>query len=286
MEVLNAALRGLVSALLYPFGGLHPLIGLTVISLVVAILMLLVFKVTSNQDGLADVKRKIHASLFEMRLFNADLGALLRAQGDLLKSNLRYLGYSLVPMLWMIVPFVLLVGQLHYHYGFEPVRPGQPVLVEADLAEGWQDGVEAEDVRGFTKPVAHLTASDGVRVETPALWAPELSELSWRVVAEEPGEYELAIDVAGERYTKILYAGDRLDTRKLLSPIRTAPDFLTQLLYPAEPPLSDGPLQEIRVSYQDADVWFFGWNTHWMIIFFILTSAFAFLLRNRFGVTL
>jgi hypothetical protein len=103
---------------------------------------------------------------------------------------------------------------------------------------------------------------------------------------EEVEGLELAIDVAGERYTKILYAGDRLDTRKLLSPIRTAPDFLTQLLYPAEPPLSDGPLQEIRVSYQDADVWFLGWNTHWMIIFFILSIAFAFLLRNRFGVTL
>lgn len=286
MEPVNAVLRGLISALLYPFGGLHPLIGLIVVSLVVAILMLLVFKATSNQAGLADVKRQIHASLFEIRLFNADLGAILRAQGDLLRHNLRYLGYSVVPMLWMIVPFVLLIAQLQFHYGYEPVRPGRHVLVEATLAEGWQDGVEAEDVQGFTKPVAHLTASDGVRVETPALWAPELSELSWRVVAEEPGEHELAIDVAGERYTKQLHAGEGLDTRRLLSPIRTAPDFLIQLLYPAEPPLPDGPVEEIRVSYQDAEVWFFGWNTHWIIIFFILSIVFAFLLRNRFGVTI
>ena len=286
MEIVNAALRGLVSAVLYPFGGLHPLIGLTVVSLVVAVLMLLVFKATSNQEGLAEVKRQIHASLFEIRLFNADLGAILRAQGDLMKHNLRYLGYSVVPMLWMIVPFVLLIAQLQFHYGYEPVRPGEPVLVEANLAEGWQDGVEAEDVQGFTKPVVHLTTSEGVRVETPALWAPELSELSWRVVAEEPGEHELAIEVAGERYTKLLHAGEGLDTRRLLSPIRTGRDFLMQLLYPAEPPLNDGPLEEIRVSYDDASVWFLGWNTHWIIVFFILSIAFAFLLRNRFGVTI
>lgn len=286
MEAINAVLRPVVSALLYPFGGLHPLVGLTVVSLVVAIAMLLVFKATSNQAGLADVKRQIHASLFEIRLFNADLGAILRAQGDLMKHNLRYLGYSVVPMLWMIVPFVLLIAHLQFHYGYEPVRPGAPVLIEADLAEGWQDGVEAEDVSGFTKPVASLSASDGVRIETPPLWAPELSELSWRVVAEQPGEHEIAVEVAGERYTKILHAGDRLDTRRLLSPVRTGRDFLMQLLYPAEPPLNDGPVQEIRVSYQDADVWFFGWETHWIIIFFILSIAFAFLLRNRFGVTI
>lgn len=286
MESLNSALRSLVSAFLYPFGGLPPLIGLAVVSLIVAIAMLLVFKATSDQEGLADVKRRIHASLFEIRLFNADLRAILRAQGDLLRHNLRYLRFSVAPMLWMIVPFVLLIAQLQFHYGYEPVRPGRHVLVEAQIAEGWEDGMEAEELAGFTKPVANLTTSPGVRIDTPSVWVPELRELSWRVVAEEPGEHELAVEVAGERYTKLLYAGETMDIRRQLSPIRTERSFFKQLVYPAEPPLNSGPVESITVSYADADIWFFGWNTHWLVIFFILSIVFAFLLRNRFGVTL
>lgn len=286
MEPVNVVLRTLVSAFLYPFRGLPPLVGLTVVSLVTAIAMLLVFKATSNQAAIAAVKRQIHASLFEIRLFNDDLRAILRAQRELLRHNARYLRYSFAPLLWMIVPFVLLIAQLQFHYGYEPVEPGRAVLVEARLSEGWQDGAEVLDVDGFTKPVAHLSASPGVRVETPTLWAPELRELSWRVVVDEPGEHELALDVAGERYTKLLKAGADRFAKEQISPIRPDRDVFQQLLYPAEPPLPDGPVESITVSYENAEVWFLGWNTHWIVVFFILSIAFAFMLRNKFGVSI
>lgn len=286
MEPVNVVLRALVSAVLFPFRGLPPLVGITVVSLVTAIAMLLVFKATSNQSAIAAVKRQIHASLFEIRLFNDDLRAILRAQRELLRHNARYLRHSFAPLLWMIVPFVLLIAQLQFHYGYQPVEPGTSVLVEARLADGWQDGTEVEDVEGFTKPVAHLSASPGVRVETPTLWAPELRELSWRVAVDEPGQHELAVEVAGERYTKLLDAGADRFAQEQISPIRPGRSFWQQLLYPAEPPLPEGPVESISVSYEDADVWFLGWNTHWMVIFFILSIAFAFMLRNRFGVSI
>ena len=95
--MVNAALRALFDALLLPFRSLPPIVGLLVVSLVVSIGMLLVFKRTSNQARLEAVKRQIHACLFEIRLFNDDLPAILRAQVEILRHNLRYLGLSLVP---------------------------------------------------------------------------------------------------------------------------------------------------------------------------------------------
>ena len=56
--------------------------------------MLIVFKKTSNQARLEAVKKQIHACLFELRLFSDDLPAILRAQGEILRHNLRYLGLS------------------------------------------------------------------------------------------------------------------------------------------------------------------------------------------------
>ena len=46
-----------------------------------------VVRLTSDQAALAAVKRQIQADLFEMRLFNDDLRALLRAQGAVLRAQ-------------------------------------------------------------------------------------------------------------------------------------------------------------------------------------------------------
>ena len=119
MSFINALLRPLFDTLLYPFRDLPPIVGITVVSLVTAIGLLIVFKHTSNQKALEDVKRHIHAGLFEIRLFNDDFRAIMRAQGDILRHNLRYMRYSMVPMVWTLPPLVLIIAQLQFHYGYE-----------------------------------------------------------------------------------------------------------------------------------------------------------------------
>jgi uncharacterized membrane protein (DUF106 family) len=99
MSYLNALLVPVFDAALIPFRSMPPLVGLAIVSLVTAVGMLVVFRRTSNQARLAEVKRSIHASLFEMRLFNDDLRAILRAQAEILRHNATYLRLSMVPML-------------------------------------------------------------------------------------------------------------------------------------------------------------------------------------------
>ena len=64
MSFVNAVLRHVLDLLLAPFAGLPPIVSLVVVSLPTAILMLVVFKHTSDQAALAAVKRNIHAGLF------------------------------------------------------------------------------------------------------------------------------------------------------------------------------------------------------------------------------
>src|SRR4030095_3656765 len=102
MGLIVGALRVLFDGILLPFREMPALVGLAVVSLITAIGMLFVFKATSNQKKIGEVKRHIYAGLFEIRLFNDDARAILRAQAEILKNNLAYVGLSLVPMLWMI----------------------------------------------------------------------------------------------------------------------------------------------------------------------------------------
>lgn len=271
MSVVNAALRTVTDVALAPFRGLHPLVGLTVVSLLTAAAMLFVFKRTSDQARLAAVKRSIHASLFEIRLFNDDLRAIMRAQMEILRHNATYLRLSLVPMLWVIVPLVLLVAQLQFHYGYAAIEPGDRVLLKVQVREGSGDGITLE-----TPPQ--------MRLDTPAVWLPGSKEVVWRVHAAEPGGYDLRFKVGTDVYTKHLQVAGGVVRR---SPVRLDGGFVNQLLYPSEPPLPDeAPISAITVAYPEGDVDVFGWELNWMVVYFALSLIFAFALRKPFGVTI
>ena len=54
--------------------------NLSIVSLVTAVGVLLVVRAASDQRALSAIKRQIHGDLFEIRLFNDDIRAMLRAQ--------------------------------------------------------------------------------------------------------------------------------------------------------------------------------------------------------------
>lgn len=288
MSLLNALLVPVFDALMAPFRHLPPLAGLVVVSLLTSIGMLLVFKRTSDQKRLAALKRQIHAALFEIRLFNDDLRAVFRAQGEMLRHNLTYLRLSFVPMLWMILPLVLVIAQLQFHYGYSGLRPGEPVLLKAQVREGStaiasaREGVVHASNRADTG--AALAAPPDIDVQTPAVWIPATREVIWRIAPRAPGEYELQVRVGSEQYAKSIRVSDAVVRR---SPERLERGFLNQLLYPAEAPLPSGAaVTSISVGYPERAIPVFGTELHWLIVYFALSMVFAFALRKRFNVTL
>ncbi len=276
MSAVNAALRPVFDLLLAPFATWPPIVSLVLVSLLVSVLMLVVFKKTSNQAALALVKRKIHAGIFEIRLFNDDLPAILRAQNEILRHNLTYLRLSLWPMLFILPPLVLVMAQLQFHYGYLGLRPGERALLEVDLAP---------EAGGGARPRAKLDLPEGLRAETDALWIRAQSQLVWRLLAERNGDYEVGLEIEGApRLAKTVRVTGKAVR---LSPERVDGGFISQLLCPAEPPLPSGsPVRAVRLSYSGREVSVLGHEMHWMIPFFALSIAFAFALRGLFKVTI
>ncbi len=285
MTTINVLLQGLIDGLLYPFRGLPPLVGLTLVSLVTGIGVLLVYKVTSNQEKLAAVKRRIHAGFFEIRLFNDDLLAILRAMGAILRHNFSYVALSFVPLLWMIVPLVLVIGQLQYHYGYQGFAPGDETLLTVELRDDWQ-----ERLPGSARPPIELTAPAGVRVEAGPVWIPALNQLTWRIAADDWGSYALEFGTGEEIYTKTMEVSQ--DVLRC-SPVRPSSAFFDQLLYPVEDPLpAAAPIKSIALVYPAGDLGILSQESSWvnpvfwMIVFFILSIVFGFALRKPLKVTI
>jgi len=274
MSLINTPLRALFDALLYPFRGMSPWVTLIPISLVTAVVLLLIFKRTSNQDALTAVKAKITAGLFEIRLFNDDLRTMFLAQAQILRRTLTYMRLSLVPMLWTLPPLILVIAQLQFHYGYDGFAPGQTTQLKVVL--------KADAVTGG-KPQIRVAAPAGLNVVEPAVWVPSLREMAWRVDVATRDAFEIDISMAGSSISKAVDSTE-LVTRR--SPYRIR-GFLAELIYPGEAALpADSPFESVTIDYADADLDFFGIGIHWLIVFFVLSMAFAFALRKPFGVTI
>lgn len=269
MTLLNALLVRAADLVLTPLAALPAVVGVGLAALVTALVVLGLVRVTSDQVALAAVKRQIQADLFEMRLFNDDLRALLRAQGAVLAHNGRYLRLSLLPLVCTAIPLALGIAQLQAWYGYSGLAADAPVLVTADLAP---------DV----VPSGLRLDGDGVRLDGEAMHFPTLRQLVWRVVPTAPGAHRLQLHVNGATYDKSLVVADGLARR---SPVRPQGTLLDQLLEPSEPPVdAGGPLTAIRVPYPERSVDVFGVEAHWLILYLAASFVFVLLLRKPLGV--
>jgi hypothetical protein len=282
MSVLNVAIAKVIDLIQIPFEGLPAVAGILLWSIPTGIFALWAFKKSSNQERIAAVKRKIHVCLFEIRLFNDDLRAIVRAQGEILRHVVHYQGLALKPMLVILPPLVLLMVQLHAFYGFRGLEPGESALLTVTMADshGWSSTVE--------RPAITLDLPDGLRLETPGVWTPSIAQVAWRIGAEARGDYTIQIKVGDSSVPKTVHVTDRVVR---LSPTRPDRSFLGQLEWPSEPPLPESAgLAEVTLAYGDATVsmlgWDFEWRYAWMVIFFVFTMVVAVALKGPLGVEL
>jgi uncharacterized membrane protein (DUF106 family) len=270
MYSINLALAKAFDFLLKPFSGLPPIWGLSVISIITGIVMVIIFKHTSNQAAIRKAKDKIGAYFLEVRLFKDDLGLMLDAQKRILRTNLTYMKYSVIPMLVMFVPVVLILIQLGIRYDRRPLRPGESAIVKLK----------------FSEPIDKLAVSvepgGGLQLETPLLHIPEEREIDVRVGALEEGEHQLTI-VSDNRPLAIpLIVSDGV--QRLYSEYRKV-SFSSTFLAPGQQPLpSDSQIESIKIVLPKQDLIILGLNIHWLLFFFIVSLVAGYSLKGLFKV--
>jgi len=273
MSIINAIFGKFIEIMLLPFRGMNPWAGMLVVSFVTGLLMLLIFRYTSNQEGIRRVKDRIKAHLLEMRLYSDNMRVSFRAQGSILRANFRYILLAAKPMLVMIIPVVLILVQLNFWFGYASLEPGRPTLLTVKLKESYNP-MEID---------VSLDSPPGIEVETPPLRIAEEHEIDWRISAREPGRYQLAVLVGKDRMVKTVTAGQTSLSR--ISPLRLKGGFLDRMLYPVEAPLDENlPVESIEIRYPSRSLRLLGMNVHWLVAFFVLSVIFGFAFKGVFGV--
>lgn len=273
MWIFNSLFGKIFDVLFFPFRSMSPWIGMIVISFLTGLLMLFVFKWTSNQRGIKEVKNKIKAHLLELRLYKDSLALSLQAQGNILRCNLRYIGYSAKPMMVMILPLILILIQLNFWFGYQSLTPNQSTLLKVKLKEN-QNPVQIS---------LEIEPSPELNIETLPLRIEEFQEINWRFSAREQGIHQLTLTIDGETVNKRVSVAQKALSK--ISPMKTGKNFIQQVLYPAESPIKgDSMVRSIEIQYPTKNMNLFGWHIHWLIVYFVLSIIFGFALKGVFKI--
>ena len=270
MDLVNSFLRSAITGYVSLFGDAHPLVSLVPLSVAVGLLMLWVFKISSNQKGIERAKKKMQAYLLELRLYGDDPALIFRTQWNLLASNMRYLGLMFKPALILTVPMVLLLVHMDAIYGIAPLQSGETAIVT----------VQAAGRVAATAAAPRLEAPDFLAIDTPAVRAFSEGQFSWRIRDVGDGEGQLQFEWDGRKWTKDIVAGPVLG---YASHMRTA-SFWETFLYAGEDRLDTPDISWVSISYPAAEIETGSWRIHWLIWFLVISILAAYALKGVFGV--
>ena len=268
--LLNRSLDLILGLACWPFMKLAPVWALIWVSLLTGILMLWIFGKVSDQKSIKKVKDRIRGNLIGVRLFQNELGVVMRLQGKILRDTLTYMKYSLIPMLILMIPVILILIQLNLRFSVRPLEPGKPAIVKVKV----RDGVDLKSIS--------LKTPEGIVVETPGVKIPSEREIAWRIRPEQEGDYFLDFSTGKNSLSKELVVGSRWGA---ISAVRTGKSVLEMLLWPGEAPLeASSPIESIEINYSSLPILVFGWDLHWLVLFFVLSIVFGFAFKDLFGV--
>lgn len=251
-------------------GTTAPLLFVVVISIVVGLLLVVIFRYTSNQKAIGRAKDQLKAHLLAVRLFQDQLPVVLRAYGQILLGTGSYLRLSFAPLLIIIVPLTLLIIQLDRYLGSMPIQPGQAFLVSAQ--------VDHSD----TLDQLQLQMPSELEATAPPVHIPSAKEVVWRIVAKKEGSYEVGIAGAGPPVSKKIVVSSALAR---LSSTRLRGAFWERLWSSAETPLpGDSAVKSISVTYLPRSIGVAGYEENWIVLFFIVSLISGFIFKSVLGI--
>jgi len=238
----------------------------TVISAVMGVIMLVLWKYTSNQDAIGRVKDSIKANMLALKLFKDSISVTLQAQGRAFKGAGSLLYYAIRPLLVVIVPICLIMAQMALWYQARPLLPGEEALVvmqlNGNIESAWPD-----------VSIASMPAAD-VTIDQTRDYSER--QIYWKIKARQNGLNNIVFLVAGQQVEKELAIGEGFMRVSLERPGWHWFDILEN---PSEKPFEpDSVVQSISIEYPDrlSRTSGTGW---WLIYFFAASMVFAFIFK-------
>ncbi len=238
-----------------PVLNLPPFWAILIISAGITLLITIVYKYTTNQKEMKQIKEDLKKYQKEMRK-EKDPKKMMATQKKALDLNMKYMMSSFKSTLYTFIPIIIIFAWLNSHIAYYPLYPDQEFTVTAKFAEGAKGNITLTAV-----PDLNIDSSTQEIVDRQAEWK----------LSGEAGEYKLVFDYNTEEYNHNILITDE---RSYLTP---------------EKPIKDSKLKLIVVGNEKVHPFgetfnLFGWYPGWLATYIILSLVFSTAFRKLFKV--
>lgn len=236
-----------------PFLNLPPFWAILLLSLIVSLIITLVYKYTTDQSLMKDLKNEIKEFQKLQKELRHKPDEMMKVQREAMQVNFKYMKHSFKSTFYTIIPIILIFGWMNAHFAYDSLQPGE------------EFGMSAV----FSQPVAgeaRIMPPPGIEVDGSASKTLDNEkEATWIMTGTEEGTHTVEFSYGGDTYTK-----DVLIT----SNHRYAPAV-------ERVDLVGSDLALLRIDYKKQEVLnLFGWRLGWLGSYILFSIVFSIGLRK------
>ncbi len=243
-------------------------------SCLIAVIMVLLFALTSDQQLLKRRRNRLLARTLELLLFRHDARVSITACARILKANAAYLWTFAMPTLIAVIPITLMIVQLAAWFEYRPLISGETALLEI----AFDKSIDVAAV-----PVT-IMLSDSLELDGAPVRIPSENEICWRLQVKS--EQESWIEVRSGEFVerKECAVGQHLIK---VSTKRTRSDLVQEILHPVERPLpAEGPFEQILIRFPPRTLHIADKEVHWLVAAIVIMMIAGLVTGKLFGVSI
>lgn len=263
--------RRITELVCMPLDNMPGWLGLTLVSLVSAVLALWVVRLTIPPGKLQRARDLMTSAIYELRLYIDSPRRVFFAQGRMLLWSFVYTAWIGLPMLVLGLPLGILFLHLEARWALEPLPVEAPLIVEVAVA----DGCNGQDIE--------VKGGESVTMTTSALFHGRDQVVYQGFTVAERVFTELTVTGCGEPVVK------RLDMGSKRGPYSATRAKGVHLLWSLtdEDAISDASqIDYVHVDHPMSDQEWFGLEMPWWLAWLIITTVAAIALQRPMRVVL
>ena len=242
-------------ALDFSFGwtlSLTPFWAILIMSFLISLLIVVIYKFTTDQKLMKDLKDEIKVFQKQMKELKAKPEEMMKIQKKAMQTNMKYMSHSMRPTLITFIPIILIFGWLQGHLAVMPLMPEQEFAIEVIFDKGVSGNI-------------NVTAPEGIEITGEK--SKEISDgKSVFTFKGAEGVYtapSIEFSVDGRTYTKEIIISNE---RNYEIPLKT---------------IKDKTVKSINTIHEKTIVMnLFGWKLGWLGSYIIFALLFSIVLRK------
>lgn len=193
---------------------LTPFWGILILSLIISILIVLIYKFTTNQTLMKSLKDEIKSLQKQMKELKHDPTKMMEVNKKAMEANMKYMGQSFKPMIFTFLPIIIIFGWMNATLAFDPLIAGQEFTMTVDFEKGASGNIT-------------LFAPDGIEITGDATKTVTDGNSIFTMKGEALGIYAVTFDYNNKQYVHELEISN---DRSYLEPVQRVKDgFVKQI---------------------------------------------------------